>query len=181
MSSLLAKHKGAFGELRACAWLLEQGYEVYRNVSPFGCVDIVGLKDGCVEYFDAKTQHPSMVKPRHVTPDSMAARLGVKHILIHHDGRCEIQSPIISAPSRGGGPDPTAARRALKALRRKSTIGELLEKHQNVLTSKAQCCGGDLSWGARHNLYLCKLAFASACRRWCRGAKDARQAVGLLS
>ena len=31
--SLPLKHKGAHAELVATAWLLEQGYEVFRNVS----------------------------------------------------------------------------------------------------------------------------------------------------
>ena len=32
---------GAISELLACTWLLEQGYEVFRNVSPFGDNDVV--------------------------------------------------------------------------------------------------------------------------------------------
>jgi hypothetical protein len=42
----LLKHKGARSELVACAWLLCQGYEVFRNVSQHGLMDIIAIKDG---------------------------------------------------------------------------------------------------------------------------------------
>lgn len=38
------KHRGSANEMRACLWLLDQGYEVFRNVSQHGDVDIVALK-----------------------------------------------------------------------------------------------------------------------------------------
>jgi hypothetical protein len=28
-----------------CAWLLRQGYEVYRNVSQHGLIDMIAIKD----------------------------------------------------------------------------------------------------------------------------------------
>jgi hypothetical protein len=49
------KHRGAESELKACAWLLEQGYEVFRNVSAFGVIDIVAIKDGVVRCIDVKS------------------------------------------------------------------------------------------------------------------------------
>ncbi len=36
-----SKHVGALSEVAACAWLLSQGYEVFRNVSPHGPADIL--------------------------------------------------------------------------------------------------------------------------------------------
>jgi len=53
----LKKHKGASSELRASAWLLDQGYEVYRNVSQHGLADIVAVnyETGEVAYIDVKT------------------------------------------------------------------------------------------------------------------------------
>jgi Holliday junction resolvase len=50
------KHVGARSELIACAWLLTEGYEVFRNISPCGHIDIVALKDGKTFYFDVKTR-----------------------------------------------------------------------------------------------------------------------------
>lgn len=37
------KHKGAHSELLATAWLLQNGYDVFRNVSAHGLVDIVAI------------------------------------------------------------------------------------------------------------------------------------------
>src|SRR4029077_8240620 len=41
-----SKHKGGLGELQACAWLLKQGYEVFRNISQCGVSDLVAWKPG---------------------------------------------------------------------------------------------------------------------------------------
>ena len=49
------KHKGAFAELKATAWLLQQGYEVFRNVSPFRPYNIIAIKEGIMEKIDVKT------------------------------------------------------------------------------------------------------------------------------
>lgn len=35
------KYKGSASELIATVWLLKKGYEVFRNVSPHGTVDII--------------------------------------------------------------------------------------------------------------------------------------------
>jgi hypothetical protein len=47
--------KGAHSELIACAWLLDQGYDVYRNVSPVGMVDIIAIKGDEHLKIDVKT------------------------------------------------------------------------------------------------------------------------------
>jgi len=48
------KHKGAHCELVATAWLLKEGYEVFRNVSQHGIIDVVAMKDGLLHKFDVK-------------------------------------------------------------------------------------------------------------------------------
>ncbi len=45
---------GDIAELRACVWLSEEGYEVFRNISASGPVDIVAVKDGEVLLIDVK-------------------------------------------------------------------------------------------------------------------------------
>lgn len=40
------KHKGSLAELLACAWLLKQGYEVFRNISQHGAGDLVIWRHG---------------------------------------------------------------------------------------------------------------------------------------
>jgi hypothetical protein len=65
------KHKGAVGELMASTWLLRQGYEVFRNVSPHGIADMVAWKPG---------EPPIMVEVRklslHVAKDGKSCSVG---------------------------------------------------------------------------------------------------------
>jgi hypothetical protein len=50
-----ARHrKGAWGELIASAWLLEQGYEVFRSVTPTGPIDLVAVNSEHILLFDVK-------------------------------------------------------------------------------------------------------------------------------
>ena len=48
------KHAGARSEMIACVWLLDQGYEVFRNVSQCGLIDVVAIKGGEVLRLDIK-------------------------------------------------------------------------------------------------------------------------------
>ena len=49
------KRKGDIGEIRACLWFLERGYEVFRNIGGTGPIDIVIVKQDEVRYIDVKT------------------------------------------------------------------------------------------------------------------------------
>ena len=40
------KHKGTSSELKAAVFLLDQGYEVFRNISQHGPIDLVAIKVG---------------------------------------------------------------------------------------------------------------------------------------
>lgn len=54
---MASKHSGALSELRACAWFLRQGCEVYRNVSQHGYADLVAVyPDGRTLLIDVKTR-----------------------------------------------------------------------------------------------------------------------------
>jgi hypothetical protein len=79
------KHKGSQSELVACAWLLQRGYEVFRNVSAHGPVDIIGLKDGVAYRFDVKTTDGT--EPA-LTAEQQA--LDVRAIVVTDDGKCRI-------------------------------------------------------------------------------------------
>lgn len=46
---------GAISELLACAWLINRGYRVFRNVEASGPADIVAIKGSKVFQFDVKT------------------------------------------------------------------------------------------------------------------------------
>jgi len=51
------KHRGALAEIKAVAFLLERGYEVFRNVSAHGPADLVAYDpvDGRILLIDVKT------------------------------------------------------------------------------------------------------------------------------
>lgn len=87
------KHSGARNELIACAWLLQQGYEVYRNVSQHGDVDIMATKDGEVFRFDVKGAF--IVKPGNkfygTKMEARKIEMGLKHLYVFADGCCEIE------------------------------------------------------------------------------------------
>jgi hypothetical protein len=48
------KHRGARNELIAVTWLLDQGYEVFRNVSQHGEIDIIAIKGDEILRLDVK-------------------------------------------------------------------------------------------------------------------------------
>ena len=80
------KHRGAHSELIACAWLLSQGYEVFRNVSPCGLTDLVTLRDGVLQRFDVKT----VAKHRNNLPFLSDAQIkeGVIPLYVYDSGKC---------------------------------------------------------------------------------------------
>jgi hypothetical protein len=50
------KHFGCLNEMLACVWLLDNGYEVFRNVSAHGNVDVVAIdSEGRVRLIDIKS------------------------------------------------------------------------------------------------------------------------------
>lgn len=83
------RHKGALAELRAAAWLFELGYQVFRNLSSHGAIDIIGMKEGKIEFFDVKSFNGGNLP--YAKPE--AAALGIKFILAKPDGSFEIVIP----------------------------------------------------------------------------------------
>jgi hypothetical protein len=84
-------HCGAHNELLATVWLLKQGYDVFRNVSAHGPVDIVAMKDGGIALFDVKQVALTIDgKAGYVSlkPEQIALR--VKIIKVLPDGSCQI-------------------------------------------------------------------------------------------
>jgi Holliday junction resolvase len=60
--ALHVKHRGASSELIATLWLLDQGYDVFRNISAHGKVDIVAIRDGEITLIDVKTMGKAKLK-----------------------------------------------------------------------------------------------------------------------
>jgi Holliday junction resolvase-like predicted endonuclease len=92
------KHRGTYNELRACAWLLNQGYEVYRNISSYGLIDIIAEKDNVIHKFDVKSCIDIDIKKTKSTQLSLEqVHQGIKALYIDLNGRCYIEeSPILS-------------------------------------------------------------------------------------
>ena len=80
---------GAMSELMACTWLLEQGYEVFRNVSPHGDNDVVVYDKETKEYtgYDVKTANYYVNKHGVVTVQHAKNNTGIPYILVCPDGK----------------------------------------------------------------------------------------------
>lgn len=90
------KHKGAYCEMIAAAWLLKEGYEVFRNISQHGIADLVAFKDGNIFKFDVKF---SEIRTRRLTNEQIDQN--VKMIKVFLDGSCEIELNPLGAYVRG--------------------------------------------------------------------------------
>jgi Holliday junction resolvase-like predicted endonuclease len=83
------KHLGAKNELAAVVWLLDRGYEVFRNVSPFGIIDIVAIKNGQTFLFDVK-QGKIGINPSSRRLSDEQIEKGVRCLNVYPDMTCEI-------------------------------------------------------------------------------------------
>jgi hypothetical protein len=101
------KHLGTRSELIAAVWLLERGYEVFRNVSSAGPIDLVAVDpaDGAVYLFDVKSEmtQGGSLKGRSL----IQQQIGVKTLILErwNENNCRIQgdSPhAIKKASRRG-------------------------------------------------------------------------------
>lgn len=92
------KHAGARNELAATVWLLENGYEVFRNVSHFGLIDLVAIKEDEVLRIDVKATAISNKtgKPSISSYNLSKAQkdLGIIRLNVYPDMSCEIVSAI---------------------------------------------------------------------------------------
>lgn len=78
-SGLSSAGAGAASELEASAWLIRKGFDVYRNVSATGPVDLVAIdSDGSVTLYDIKSSPTS--------PTPAQAAIGVKTLFPDGNG-----------------------------------------------------------------------------------------------
>jgi hypothetical protein len=92
MQKCLPKHFGARNELIACTWLLQQGYEVFRNISQHGEVDIIAMREGETLYLDVKSSQTGTAN--RLRASQIAA--GVKRLNVSTDGQCTIADDAVS-------------------------------------------------------------------------------------
>lgn len=76
------KHIGAQTELVACAYLLGEGYEVFRNVSACGTADLIACKGDKVLRIDVKSGKTPKLKPAQ-------EQEGIVILHVSEDGHCE--------------------------------------------------------------------------------------------
>jgi len=86
-------NRGAWGELIASAWLMENGYQVFRNLCPVGPMDIVAFKDGAFWGIDVKIVQITMARDRIVVSNGnrlsdKQMNMGVKQLWVTPDGIC---------------------------------------------------------------------------------------------
>lgn len=93
---------GARNEMQATVWLLNHGYQVFRNVSAHGPIDLIGMKDGVFTYFDVKMAYRSIgTETRCVRITEKQAEIGVQLILVFDDGFIEIDAtPLVRGRQR---------------------------------------------------------------------------------
>ena len=95
------KHQGPLSEIVACAWLLRQGYEVFRNISFYGEADIIAMNFSTKEVIliDVKTVRPGMpISNAMIVLTDSQKELGVRILAVEAaSGACE----FIEAYERG--------------------------------------------------------------------------------
>lgn len=87
------KLRGGYSEIIASGWLLENGYEVFRNVVDKGEIDMIALRGADVRLIDVKT---AMLKPRAgggwnaITPSLTSAqvKMGIVPLYVTDEGIC---------------------------------------------------------------------------------------------
>jgi hypothetical protein len=82
----LQKHLGAHSELVACAFLLREGFEVFRNISDRGQADLVAWKDGKLWPVDVKSGSGGATR---LTPEQR--RAGVVSLCVDENGHCTFE------------------------------------------------------------------------------------------
>lgn len=99
----MSRYSGDKSELLACAWLIGEGYEVFRNVAARGPIDIVAIKDGVVLKLDVKTTQLSPVTGERQGGKISARQIemGVLPLHVLPDGTCTVVwTPTAKAAER---------------------------------------------------------------------------------
>jgi hypothetical protein len=85
------KHKGTRSEFLAIAWLLGEGFEVFRNVSPHGHIDLIVAKNGEMIPIDVKSITDTWQQGKKpLTTEQIAA--GIRPMYVWPDGRVKFAS-----------------------------------------------------------------------------------------
>jgi hypothetical protein len=89
--SMCTSKRGAIGEYMAANWLLACGYEVFKNLTPSGAIDIIAWKDGEMHLIDvsvAKKNYLGKYSDCKKQAATKGASIGVKILYVLEDGEC---------------------------------------------------------------------------------------------
>ncbi len=92
---------GAWAEMMAAAWLIEKGFDVFRNVAQHGPADLVALSHGRVQLFDVKLCAVTFGRdgqPKINLSNRLSDRqiqLGVAQFFVTSDGVCGFDAQTI--------------------------------------------------------------------------------------
>lgn len=81
------KHRGAFCENVATNWLLQKGYDVFKNTSPHGLIDIIAVDTNTGEhiFIDVKATRSTRDQRQ---PQGAQKKLGVEFLFVDELGNC---------------------------------------------------------------------------------------------
>lgn len=128
------KHRGAHNELLAAVWLLSRGYEVFRNVSAHGPVDLIAMRNGEVFKIDVKSCDRFPRGTPQLTNEQRA--LGVKLLAVYPDGNCEIITSIPKpVPALGYAACKECGKKFKRAARRQMFCSEACSKTFHKMNS----------------------------------------------
>lgn len=105
-ATLEFKHRGSWAEIIASAWLLENDYEVFKNVSSHGPIDIVAIKGREISLIDVKMVTLEMMVSEErlgqaATNGGAVSRSqaegGIKPLYVSPDGFCSFSKADIRA------------------------------------------------------------------------------------
>ena len=97
-SELQPQTKGAISELLACTFLMCRGYQVFRNVSPRGSIDIVAVRGKEIRKFDIKTavfRENGFIANMMRNKTQEQEKEGIEILHVDHKGQCYFEHEVI--------------------------------------------------------------------------------------
>lgn len=86
------KLRGGYSEIVACAWLLENGYEVFRNVADRGAIDLIAIRGKECILIDVKTINiiyaPEGIRVTNQTLKAHQVAMGIVPLYVTDEGVC---------------------------------------------------------------------------------------------
>lgn len=95
--------RGDWAEITAALWLIEQGYEVFKNIRNTGPIDLMTYKMGRMRMIDVKFYYVSLEQGHIIgnanagTKENKKRQDGVERLLVSQHGVCAFSTAEMSA------------------------------------------------------------------------------------